>query len=224
MANVSLGTQSGSIRSTVLLCVGLIALVLVLFVIKVLRPVSLDEEALRELGVVLLPVPREVLIEGLTDITEQPVTVDSFKGRWSFVFFGFTHCPDICPTTMAEMGKAYRELAEKSPNIAKQMQGVLVTVDPERDDPETLERYVRTFSASFTGMTGTRESLANFATQVNVAFGKIPDGNGGYTVDHTGNIVIINPQGHYRGFIKMPQSAHTIRETTTSLWERYPEG
>jgi len=122
------------------------------------------------------------------------------------------------------MGKAFRELAEKSPNIAKQMQGVLVTVDPERDDPETLERYVRTFSASFTGMTGTRESLADFATQVNVAFGKIPDGNGGYTVDHTGNIVIINPQGHYRGFIKMPQSAHTIRETATSLWERYPEG
>jgi protein SCO1/2 len=224
MAIVTPGTMGGSIRSTVVLCVGLIALVLVLFVIKVLRPVSLDEEALRERGVLLLPTPRQILVDGLIDIKAQPVTIDHFKGRWNLVFFGFTHCPDICPTTMAEMGKAYRELAEKSPNIAKQMQGVLVTVDPERDDPETLGRYVRTFSASFSGMTGSRESLAGFATQVNVAFGKIPDGNGGYTVDHTGNIVIINPHGHYRGFIKMPQSADTIREAAMSLWERYPEG
>lgn len=216
--------MGGSVRTTVLLCVGLITLVLILFVIKVLRPVSLDDEALRERGVVLLPTPRELIVQNLMDIDGQPVTSESFKGRWTFVFFGFTNCPDICPTSMAEMAKAYRELAEKSPNVAKVMQGVLVSVDPERDDAATLGRYVRSFSGSFTGITGSREAIADFATQVNVAFGKIPDGEGGYTVDHTGNIVIINPQGHYKGFIKIPHSSATIREAAVSMWERHKAG
>ncbi len=216
--------MTGSVRTTVLLCIGLIALVLVLFVIKVLRPVSLDDEGLKELGVVLLPTPREVIIEGLIDERGQPVTAESFKGRWSFVFFGFTNCPDVCPTSMAEMAKAYRELASKSPSVATSMRGVLVSVDPDRDDAETLGRYVRSFSENFGGVTGSREALATFATQVNVAFGKVPDGAGGYTVDHTGNIVIINPQGHYKGFIKQPHSAKTVREAAYSLWERHPQG
>ena len=214
----------GSVRSTVLLCTVLIALVLVLFVIKVLRPVSLDETALRELGVVLLPTPKELIVEDLVDIHGAPVNADWFKGQWNFLFFGFTNCPDICPTSMAEMGKAWRELATRSPNVARTLRVTLVSVDPERDDVATLGRYVRAFSENFTGIAGGREAIARLATQVNVAFGKVPDGEGGYTVDHTGNIVIINPQGHYQGFIKLPHSAKTIEATALSLWERYPAG
>lgn len=212
----------GSVRSTVLMCTAVIAVILVMLVIKVLRPVSLNEEALQERGVILLPTPKELIIEELKDTEGRAVDADWFKGHWNFVFFGFTNCPDVCPASMAEIGKAYRELAVKSPKVAATMRGVLVSVDPERDDTATLERYVKAFSDSFIGINGEREPLANFATQVNVAFGKVPDGNGGYTVDHTGTIVIINPHGHYQGFIKLPHSADTIRETALSLWERYP--
>ena len=211
----------GSIRATVLMCLALISIVVVLFVLKVLRTSSLDETALRELGVILLPTPRELIVDGLTTDSGEGFTTQNLTGAWTLMFFGFTNCPDVCPTTMAELGVAKRELVQKVPEVAQQMQVVLVTVDPDRDDPETLGRYVKAFSPDFVGVNGTRESIAKFATQVNVAFGKVPDGEGGYTVDHTGNIVIINPRGHYAGFIKLPHKASTIRDAMISMVERY---
>ncbi len=211
----------GSIRATVLMCLALISIVVVLFVLKVLRTSSLDETALRELGVILLPTPRELIVDGLTTDSGEGFTTQNLTGAWTLLFFGFTNCPDVCPTTMAELGVAKRELVQKVPEVAQQMQVVLVTVDPDRDDPETLGRYVKAFSPDFVGVNGTRESIAKFATQVNVAFGKVPDGEGGYTVDHTGNIVIINPRGHYAGFIKLPHKASTIRDAMISMVERY---
>ena len=211
----------GSIRATVLMCLALISIVVVLFVLKVLRTSSLDETALRELGVILLPTPRELIVDGLTTDSGEGFTTQTLTGAWTLLFFGFTNCPDVCPTTMAELGVAKRELVQKVPEVAQQMRVVLVTVDPDRDDPETLGRYVKAFSPDFVGVNGTRESIAKFATQVNVAFGKVPDGEGGYTVDHSGNIVIINPCGHYAGFIKLPHKASTIRDAMISMVERY---
>ena len=211
----------GSIRATVLMCLALISIVVVLFVLKVLRTSSLDETALRELGVILLPTPRELIVDGLTTDSGEGFTTQKLTGAWTLLFFGFTNCPDVCPTTMAELGVAKRELVQKVAEVAQQMQVVLVTVDPDRDDPETLGRYVKAFSPDFVGVNGTREAIAKFATQVNVAFGKVPDGEGGYTVDHSGNIVIINPRGHYAGFIKLPHKASTIRDAMISMVERY---
>lgn len=211
----------GSIRSTVLMCLALISIAVVLFVLKVLRTSSLDETALRELGVILLPTPRELIVYGLTTDSGEGFTTQSLTGAWTLLFFGFTNCPDVCPTTMAELGKAKRELVQKVPEVARQIRVVLVSVDPERDDAQTLGRYVRAFSPDFVGINGSRESIAKFATQVNVAFGKVPDGEGGYTVDHSGNIVIVNPHGHYAGFIKLPHQASTIQDTVISMVERY---
>jgi len=212
---------NGSIRSTVLMCVALISIVVVLFVHKVMQTPSLDETALRELGVVFLPTPRALIVDGLTTDGGAAFTTQSLEGAWTFLFFGFTNCPDVCPTTMAELGNAKRELVQSLPEIARQMRVVLVSVDPERDDAQTLGRYVRAFSPDFIGVNGSRESIARFATQVNVAFGKVPDNEGGYTVDHSGNIVIVNPHGHYQGFIKLPHKATTIHDTMISLVERY---
>ncbi len=212
---------NGSIRSTVLMCVALISIVVGLFTHKMLRTSSLDETALRELGVILLPTPRELIVDGLTTDGDAAFTSQSLAGSWTLLFFGFTNCPDVCPTTMAELGQAKRELTQKAPEVARQMRVVLVTVDPERDDAQTLRQYVRAFSPDFIGVSGSRESLAGFATQVNVAFGKVPDGEGGYTVDHSGNIVIVNPHGHYAGFIKLPHKASTIKDAMISMVERY---
>ena len=97
----------------------------------------------------------------------------------------------------------------------------MVSVDPERDDVQTLATYVSAFSPRFVGLRGSRETLANLATQVSAAFSKVPNpGAGedvGYQVEHTGHIVIVNPKGHYHGFIKLPHVADTIVATFESL-------
>jgi protein SCO1/2 len=118
---------------------------------------------------------------------------------------------------MSVLGQAYRQLVEANPEAAAKFQGVLVSVDPERDSAAKLGEYVRAFSPAFIGVRGDVREIAELATQVNVAFAKVPARNAegeldpdSYTMDHTANVVIINPKGHYHGFIKYPQQPDTI--------------
>lgn len=205
------------IARTVALCLLFVAIVLGMLYHSVTREPTLSEDELRELGVFILPRPRELAPFELTTHTGQPYTVASLQGHWSFIFFGFTNCPDICPTSMAVMGIAERELAAGDAAAETSFQGVLVTVDPERDDAATLGRYVEAFSPRLLGVRGDREATAGLATQLNVAFAQVPDAAGGYQVDHTANIVIVNPRGHYHGFIRMPHKAETLVAAYRSL-------
>ena len=207
------------LQKTVALCLGFVAVVVGLFVYSVTRTPVLSAEQLREQGVFILPRPREITAFELATHTGEPFTLEDLNGQWTFAFFGFTNCPDVCPTTMAVMGQARRTLQG-----GDTFQGVLVSVDPERDDAATLGAYTTAFSPDFIGVRGSREAVAAFSEQVNVAFAKVPmlDENGepapdAYQVDHTGNIVIINPRGHYHGFIKYPQQADTIVAAFRSL-------
>ncbi|MGD8830611.1 MAG: SCO family protein [Pseudomonadales bacterium] len=207
------------LQKTVVLCLAFVAIVVGLFVYNVTRTPVLSEAALRDKGVYILPRPREITDFDLTTHTGEPFTLEDLKGHWTFAFFGFTNCPDVCPTAMATLGQARRMLGD-----GDAFQGVLVTVDPERDDAESLRAYVTTFSPDFIGVRGSHDEIAKFAEQVNVAFGKVPERDengdpipGQYTVDHTANIVIINPMGHYHGFIKYPQQADTIVAAFRSL-------
>ena len=115
------------------------------------------------------------------------------------------------------MAQAQRALVAADAQLAQQFQGVMVTVDPERDTASTLAQYVAAFSDSFVGVHGEHAGLAEFAKDVNVAFAKLPSETGPYQIDHTGNIVIINPRGHYHGFIKLPHKADIISRAFTSL-------
>lgn len=209
---------------TIGLCLGFIALVVGLFVYSVTRTPLLSEEELRGKGVLLLPVPRELPEFVLETADGELFDNASLQGAWSFIFFGFTNCPDICPTTMSVMGQARALLAERDPAAAEVFRGILVTVDPQQDTPEPLKKYVQAFSEDFIGVRGTLAQTATFATAVNVAFAKVPlmgaDGSpdpNGYTMDHTANVVIINPRGHYHGFIKYPQQADTIAAALQTL-------
>ncbi len=206
------------LQKTVGLCLGFIAVVVGLFVHSVVRTPVLSEEQLREQGVFVLPRPREISPIDLETHTGDAFTLEDLQGRWTFAFFGFTNCPDICPTTMAVMGQARRDLEDEA------FQGLLVTVDPERDTAEALESYATAFAPDFLGVTGALGEIASFGEQVNVAFAKVPlmneDGSAdpdSYLVDHSANIVIINPRGHYHGFIKYPQQAGTIKSAFQSL-------
>jgi protein SCO1/2 len=205
------------IAKTVALCAVFITIVLAMFVYSVTRTPQLSEEELRQRGVFVLPTPRDIAPFELTDHTGAAFDNESLQGKWSFVFFGFTHCPDVCPTSMAELGRVDRELQQADPELGQGFQGVLVTVDPERDTADKLGQYATAFSPRFLGVRGSRDATAKLAEQLNVAFAKVPDDAGGYTMDHTGYIVIINPYGHYHGFIKLPHKAETIRLTYQTL-------
>ena len=223
-----------TIKSTVLLCFVFIGIVLVMFVISVLRVPQLSVEEMRSKGVFLLPTPRDIAAFKLTDHMGKTFDRSSINGRWSFVFFGFVSCPDVCPTSMSVLGTVDRQLQASDPQLAEQFQGILVSVDPERDSTENLAKYATAFSPRFLGVTGPREDLVGLTTQVNVAFAKVPlteppplesaaadVAADAYTVDHTGNIVIINPRGHYHGFIKLPHDSETIRLTFQTLASQF---
>ena len=203
--------MSPGIRNTVLLCVAFIALVLGALVHTMLREPLLDADALREHGTFLLPAPRELKPFHLTDQNGRDFDNSNLTGHWSLVFFGFTACPDVCPVTLSVLAQVEKKLADSGQQaLLDQLKVYFVSVDPERDDAPTLGKFVAAFSPRFTGVTGSHDALAEFATQVNAAFMKVPDANGGYVIDHTGNIVVIDPKGRYVAFITLPHTVDNV--------------
>jgi len=123
-------------------------------------------------------------------------TLADFKGKAVMVFFGYTHCPDVCPTTLADMAQAVRKLGADGARV----QGVFVTVDPERDTPDVLRRYVAAFDPSFVGLYGTAEELATTAKEFKFFFQPGPkrDDGGSYEVAHQSAIYVFDPRGQIR--------------------------
>lgn len=203
--------MTSGVRNSVLASLGFVAIVVGMFFYSVTRPAVLSVQELQERGIVVLPFARELNEFSLVDHRGADFDVTSLLGRWSFLFFGFSACPDVCPLALGALAQAERVLqTDADATLRDGFNVVFVTVDPERDDQQALAQYVEVFSPRFTGVTGSREQLAEFAQQLNVAFMQVPLEGGGYSVDHTGNIVMINPRGHYHGFIKMPHDAEKI--------------
>jgi protein SCO1 len=199
------------VRNTVLMCVAFIAIVLGALLHSVLQEPLLDADALRERGTFLLPAPRELKPFHLIDHNNLEFDNTSLTGHWSLLFFGFTACPDICPVTLSVLAQVEKKLADSGQtDLLEQLKVYFISVDPERDDTATLGKFVGAFSPRFTGVTGSQEALAEFAGQLNAAFMKVPDASGGYVIDHTGNIVVIDPQGRYVAFIKLPHDVDKI--------------
>jgi protein SCO1/2 len=205
------------IRLTIIACVIFMVLLLALLVSKLLTPRVMTAQELRLNGAITFETPRRFDDFTLLDQNGEPFTRENFVGQWSLVFFGFTHCPDICPTTMAELQQL---MAKLPPEVAQDTQVVLVSLDPARDTPEVLSEYVSYFSPEFIGVTGDFLTLRRFANQVNVAFNKVTLGDD-YTVDHSGNIVLINPRGDYHGFFKPPFSLAKLKATYGSIHQSF---
>ena len=190
------------IQKTVFILVAIIALVLGLTVNKVFNSSNQgDPAALLDAGIVLLPQSRSLPALSLTNQDGQAVAVDQLKGKWSLLFFGYTFCPDICPATLAQL----RQLQGMLPAEAKdKLRVVLVTVDPHRDTPEQLKKYLGFFDAGFQGLTGAQADIQKLASAVSIPFIPADTSKENYTVDHSGNLVIIGPDGSQRGFIRAP--------------------
>lgn len=199
------------VRNTLIACTVFIVVVVGLFVHGVVRKPGLTDEQLRDdHGTVVLPQAREPSPFELVRHDGRPFTEADLRGRWTFAYFGFTHCPDICPVSLAVLAEARRQLAEAE--AQDRFDVVLFTVDPERDTPEVLETFVTYFDPDFVGVTGEHAAIAALARDVSVAFARVPSETDadGYVVDHTGNIVIFNPRGHYHGFIRLPHDPERI--------------
>lgn len=147
----------------------------------------------------------------LTDHHGKPRTLADFRGKVVTVFFGFTHCPDVCPTTLAEMAQVMKELGPE----ADQVQVLFVTVDPERDTRELLQQYVPAFHPSFLGLYGNAETTARAAKEFKVYYNKQPAKAGGYSVDHSAGTFILDREGRLRLYAQYGQGApdlvHDIR-------------
>lgn len=142
----------------------------------------------------------------LTDHEGRPRTLADFRGKVVTVFFGFTHCPDACPTTLAEMAQVMKELG---PDAGK-VQVLFVTVDPERDTQPVLKQYVPSFNPEFLGLYGDAEATARAAKEFKVFYQKQPVKGGGYSVDHSAGTFILDREGRLRLFAQYGQGAAPI--------------
>jgi protein SCO1/2 len=150
----------------------------------------------------------------LPDVDGKTRTLADFKGKVVVVFFGYTQCPDVCPTTMAELAEVKRSLGADGARV----QGVFVTVDPERDTPALLKAYMANFSPDFVGLRGTPEQTQELARQFKVFYAKVPGKTEtSYTVDHTAGSYVFDAQGRVRLFTRYGTGAKPLAEDLKRL-------
>ena len=142
----------------------------------------------------------------LNDHTGKPRTLADFQGRIVVVFFGFTQCPDVCPTTLAEMAKVIKALGADGGKV----QVLFISVDPERDTPALLKQYVTAFHPSFLGLAGDADATARTAKEFKVYVQKQPAKAGGYSVDHSAGTFILDSQGRLRLFVQYGAGAPVL--------------
>lgn len=156
----------------------------------------------------VLPEPRPLPPLDLLDQDGRALPADFFASHWTLVFFGFTQCPDICPTTLATLAQVRRQLADL-PEAARP-RVLLVSVDPERDTPERLAAYVRFFDPAFLGATGSPEATASVAAAFGVPYARVEMPEGGYTMDHGSGLFLVGPGGGLIAFLSAPHDAALI--------------
>lgn len=212
--------QARGVRLTVAVVVVFMVVVVAGFVHRIQQPRIMTTTEMKVNGAYLLQTPRNIGEFELVDHRGEAFVPARLEGRWSLVFFGFTHCPDICPTTMAFLDGFIKEL--EGTEVAD-TQVVMVSVDPARDTVAQLERYVPYFNPEFIGVTGEFLAIHRFATALNTPFRKVPGQDENYQVDHSANVVLINPRGDYHAFFKAPLDLAKMKVTYRSiraLWER----
>ena len=149
----------------------------------------------------------------LVDQNGKTVTDADLKGKWSLVYFGYTHCPDACPTALNDIAIALDELGSKRSAVRP----VFITVDPERDTPEVLKAYITAFDAPILALTGTPEEIAQAAKGYRVYYAKHPEAGGDYSMDHSSVIYVMDPQGRFTASFTQENSPEEIAERLKKL-------
>ncbi|WP_246723099.1 MULTISPECIES: SCO family protein [Aureimonas] len=194
--------RMAALRMGLWVLVGLVAALLVLVWAVGIRQFSTAEQAAEPYGT-----PFQLI-----DQDGQPVTESILKGSATAVFFGFTHCPDVCPTTLYELAGYQRQLADEG----KELKVVFVTVDPERDTPDVLKRYVEAMDADITGVTGDPAAVNAMLDGWGIHHARVESGST-YTMDHTASVIMLGTQGQFVGTIAYQENPETALQKLDRL-------
>ena len=201
-------------RSAIVLCLALFAVLLVAFVVGWWSaPPSPQERLTQTAGVEMFAGGQ---VGDLSFINEygDAVSLADLKGRWSLLFFGYTYCPDICPMTLMHMNRLMKRLNEAE---REQLNVVLVSVDPERHKPEQLGQYMDYFNPEFKALTGNPDNMKKLAAQLNAFYARVDREDGGYLMDHSANIVLLDSELNYRGYIEPPHDPERMLPVIRSV-------
>lgn len=167
-----------------------------------------------ETGAIVLAHPRDPGAFKLVDHHGAPFTPERLAGRWTLWFFGFTHCPDICPMTLASLAMTDGLLAEAG---ATRPEVLMVSVDPARDDPGKLALYVPYFHPSFLGVTGTAGAIRELTDRLGVIVRYVATEGDDYTVDHSSQLMLVGPDGRVRAVFPSPHEPQTLAQELAAL-------
>jgi protein SCO1/2 len=172
-----------------------------------------------ELASTRFPVARQVESFALSDHNGNTFDNAALRDRWSFLFFGYTHCPDVCPITLNVLNSVAQRLGDDDAEV----RFIFVTIDPERDTPELLARFVTYFNGDFVGVTGSADELEQFTKQLGVLYMRTaPEGSPeGYLMDHSAAVFLFDPGGRYHAVFTPPLSADTIAGDFNKMLEAY---
>jgi len=184
-------------------CLLILALALATPALALDRNVLLDQA-----NILLLPRERAIPPLELVDQDGQRFDTRSLQGRWHILFFGFTACPDICPTTLSDMRRLFSQLPKETRD---QLQLVLITADPARDTPQQLKTYLDYYRGGFNGLTGDMEQLQRLSRALGLPFVPASETQGDYSVSHSGNLALVGPDGTLRGHIRAPLQLEGLR-------------
>jgi len=165
----------------------------------------------------LYPEVRAIPDFALQQANGKPLTPAEWRGHWNFVYFGYTTCPDVCPTTLGDLKSVWAELGKRG--VQDKVRVDFISIDPERDTPDTLAKYVGFFSPDFVAATGTDAELTKLTRALGIVYSRTKKDDGSIEVDHSGSIVIVDPQGRLVGLFRPPFAAKDLADDMTRLAE-----
>jgi protein SCO1/2 len=208
-----------SINKNLLLIAIFIITVLGLFINKLTTPRTLSDDELLVNGLFLFDVPKQISDFEFVSSNKKIFTKSDLMGKWTLMYFGFTKCPDECPTTMYQLSKLIKVLRDKEFKLDDK-QWILVSIDPERDTPEMIDNYAKGFDKDFIGVSNNRPMLLSLATQLSVN-NVMPSSSNhmdhSHLDNHVNNIILIDPNGDFAGIFRPPFDVSRLSLTYQSV-------
>jgi protein SCO1/2 len=170
----------------------------------------------------VLPQPRVIADFALVDEDGERFTLERLRDTWSLVFFGFTHCPDVCPSTLYDLQQVHERISGSKAEGQDRHQVLFVSVDPERDDPQRLKRYTDFFHEDFIGLTGEHRQLEPLSMQLGIAY-RIEEHEAGsqtYAVDHSASVLLLEPSGRLYGVFPAPHDPEAMSADLAAILDR----
>ena len=207
-----------TIKNNILLIVIFMITVLGLFINKLTTPRVLSNNELLSNGLYLFDKPKKISDFTFYSANKSKFSKSDLIGKWTLMYFGFTRCPDECPTTMYQISKLIKVLREKDFPLDNK-QWILVSIDPERDSPEEINKYAKGFDEDFIGVSNIRPMLINLATQLSVN-NVMPNDDSmdhSHLDNHVNNIILLNPEGEFAGIFRPPFDVSRLSLTYQSV-------